>query len=84
MQLNNQWLWHIIFLMEYDLNLFQMENDINFVQGNLGSWFLVCNIVSTQFGTCRQHRKLIFGMQSYFDPTRWNMENNLNIFLNLS
>ena len=38
-----------IFLkMEDDLNFFQMEDDLNFVLGNLGSWFLVCNIVSTQ------------------------------------
>jgi hypothetical protein len=43
--------------MEDDLNIFengrrhkflQMEDDLNLVLGNLGSWFLVCNIVSTQ------------------------------------
>jgi hypothetical protein len=38
-----------IFLkMEDDLNFFQMEDDLNFVLGNLGSCFLVWNIVSTQ------------------------------------
>jgi hypothetical protein len=36
------------FQMEDDLNFFQMEDDLNFVLGDLGSWFLVCNIVSTQ------------------------------------
>ena len=38
----------IFFQIEDDLNSFQMEDDLNFVLGNLGSWFLVCNIVSTQ------------------------------------
>ena len=34
--------------MEDDLNFFQMEDDLNFVLGDLGSWFLVSNIVLTQ------------------------------------
>ena len=25
---------------------------------------------------------MIFGMQPYYDPTRWNMEDDLNIFEN--
>jgi hypothetical protein len=29
-------------------HFFQIEDDLNFVLGNLRSWFLVCNIVSTQ------------------------------------
>jgi hypothetical protein len=33
-------------------------------------------------GSFRQPRKLIFGMQPYFDSTRRNMEENLNIFFN--
>jgi ribosomal protein L13 len=32
--------------------------------------------------TSRQPRKLIFGMQPYSNPTRRNMENDLNIFEN--
>ena len=30
----------------------------------------------------RQPKKMIFGMQPYFDPTRWNTEDDLNIFSN--
>ena len=30
----------------------------------------------------RQPKKRIFGVQPYFDPTRWNMEDDLNIFKN--
>ena len=30
----------------------------------------------------RHPRKLIFGMPPYFDPTRWNMEDDLNNFEN--
>ena len=37
-----------ILKMEDDINLFQMEDNLIFDIGNLGSWFLVCNIVSTQ------------------------------------
>ena len=29
-----------------------------------------------------QHRELIFGMQPYFNPTRRNMEDDLNILEN--
>ena len=29
-----------------------------------------------------QPRKLISGMQPYFDPSRWNVEDHLNIFEN--
>ena len=36
----------------------------------------------TPYGTSRQHRKLNFGVQPYFDPTRWIMEDYLNIFEN--
>ena len=32
------------------------------------------------YGTSRQPRKLIFGMHPYVDQTRWNMEDDLNIF----
>ena len=34
--------------MEDDLNFILMEDDLNFDLVNLGSWFLVCNIVLTQ------------------------------------
>ena len=33
-------------------------------------------------GSSRQPRKLIFGMQPYSNPTRRNMEDDLNIFEN--
>jgi hypothetical protein len=33
-------------------------------------------------GSSRQHRKLNFGIQSYSNPTRRNIEDNLNIFEN--
>ena len=40
------WKTTSIFLkMEDDPNFFQMEDDLNFVLGNLGSWFSVFNIV---------------------------------------
>jgi hypothetical protein len=64
--------------------------------GNPGSVFLVCNLIFTQldkiwniFSNIRrpkicasQPKMLIFGMQPYFDTTRWNMEDDLNIFEN--
>ena len=31
-----------------NLNFCQTEDNLNFVLGNLGRWFLVCNIVSSQ------------------------------------
>jgi hypothetical protein len=37
-----------LFRMEDDLNFFLMEDDLNFELGDLGSWFLVCNILSSQ------------------------------------
>ena len=33
-------------------------------------------------GSFRQLMKPIFGMQPYFNPTRWNKEDNLNVFEN--
>ena len=77
MQLNNQWLWHIIFLMEYDLNLFQMENDINFVQGNLGSWFSVCHLILTQLDEIWKTTSMFLKMVD--DLNFFQMENDLNL-----
>ena len=37
-----------IFQMEDNLNFCQMEEDLNFALGSLGSWLLVCDIVSTK------------------------------------
>jgi hypothetical protein len=33
--------------MDDDLNFLQMEDDLNFILGNLVSWFLVYTMVST-------------------------------------
>jgi hypothetical protein len=56
---------------------------------NLGSWFSSNNLILTQIGqiythkigchkkkTSRQPRKLIFRIQPYLNPTRWNMQKN--------
>ena len=66
-QLDELWKTTSIFLkIEDDLNYFQMEDDLNFVIGDLGSWFLV----STQLGE-------IWKMTSIF----WKMEDDLSFFL---
>ena len=53
-----------------------MENE----NGRQPHFFL--NVRRPQFFLYTQARKLIFGMQPYLDPTRWNMEGDLNIFEN--
>ena len=53
--------------MEDDLNFFQIEDDLNFVLGNLGSWFLVCNIVSTQLDEKWKTLSIFLKMEDYFN-----------------
>ena len=40
--------------------------------GNLGSWISVCNLnrIKTNDSTSKQHRKLKFGVKSYFNPNK--------------
>ena len=67
-------------------HFFQMEDDLNFVLGNLGSLFLVCNIVSRRGGRGDQAQKNlkinfkkldeIWKMTSIF----WKIEDHLNFF----
>ena len=61
--------------------------DFVFLQNTTYPRQLVQHILETiptppKKGTSRQPRKLILGMQPYFGPTRWNMEEDLNIFEN--
>ena len=58
--------------MEDDLNFFQMEDVLNFVLDNIGSWLLVCNIVSTQLDE-------IFKTKYFF----LKMEDKFNFFLKI-
>jgi hypothetical protein len=58
--------------------LFQMEDDLYFVLGNLGNWFLVCNIVSTQLNEIWNTTSFFFKLK----PTSifWKMEDDLIFF----
>jgi hypothetical protein len=47
---------------------FQMEHDLNFFQMDDDLNFILGN--------------LIFGMQQCFNPTRWNIEDNINFLEN--
>ena len=47
-----------------------MEDDLNFIQ--------IEDDLNFVLGS---QRSWFVSMQPYFDPTRWNMEDNLNIFM---
>ena len=51
------------FQLEDDLKKIQMEDDLNFVLDNLGSWFLVSNIVSTQLDEIWKTTSILLTME---------------------
>ena len=73
--------------MEEDLNIFenrrrpqffQMEDNLNFVLGNIWSWNLVCNIGSTQLDEIWRTTPIFLKMED--DLSFLKMENDLNFF----
>jgi hypothetical protein len=57
--------------MEDDLSIMKMENDLKFFLENIGSCFLVCNIVSTKLGEIWKTTSIFFenGRQT------WHLKN---------
>jgi hypothetical protein len=53
-----------------------MEDDLNFVQDNLGSWILVCNIVSNQQD--EKWKTACFFLNGRRPQLSWKMEDNIN------
>jgi hypothetical protein len=66
--------------MEDDLNFFQLEDDLYFVLGNLGNWFLVCNIVSTQLDEIKRRPHFFLKMED--ELNNLFMEDDLNFLEN--
>ena len=65
--------------MEDDLNFFQMEDNLNVVLGNLGSWFLVYSLILTQLDELWKTTSIFLKMED--DLNFFQMEDDLNLVL---
>ena len=56
-----------------------MEDDLNFAQDNLGSWFSVCNLILTQLDEIWKKTSIFLKMEDNLNF--FQMEDNLNFAL---